>query len=80
MAKTQAQKQFTTKIEDLRKRLLGDLNLEELQRMQLQIDMLERAAELANDDHSHDTTEHHDHVHSAAFDLAVNPAARANRG
>ncbi len=68
MAKSQSQKQFMTKIEDLRKRLVGDLNMEELQRMQLQIDLLERAAELANDDHSHDTSEHHDHVHSATFE------------
>lgn len=77
MAKSQSQKLYTKKIEDLRKRLLGDLNQEELERMQLQIDLLERAVELANDDHSHDTTEHHDHVHSAAFE-AIDPISRTN--
>jgi hypothetical protein len=65
---TPLQQSFVTKIEDLRKRLLGDLKPDELQAMKLQIDLLERAAELANDDHSHDTSEHHDHVHSAAFE------------
>lgn len=77
MAKSESQKSYIKKIQDLRKELLGDLNQEELQRMQLQIDLLERAAELANDDHNHDTTEHHDHVHSAAFEV-IDPISRRN--
>jgi hypothetical protein len=67
MAHSEEQKQFTRKIEELRKRLMGDLNLEELQRMQLQIDLLERATG-GVDFHHHDTNEHHDHVTKPVFE------------
>ena len=68
MAKSDSQEQFTTKIEDLRQRLAGDLDLEELQRMQLQVDLLERTISSELDFHHHDTTEHHDHVTIAEFE------------
>lgn len=61
MAKTQSQQVFTKKLDDLRKRLLGDVNLQEMERMRLQIDLLEQAASPELDFHHHDTNEHHDH-------------------
>jgi hypothetical protein len=68
MAKSESQDQFTSKLQALRERLLGDLSTDELQRMQLQTDMLERASLATLDYHHHDTSEHHDHVTPSVFE------------
>lgn len=62
MEKSQECVKLTEKLGELRLKLLGDVNLRELQRMQLQIDLLERAVTDELDFHHHDTNEHHDHV------------------
>jgi hypothetical protein len=67
MAKSESLDQFTNKLQALRERLLGDLSTDELQRMQLQTDMLERAS-AALEYHHHDTSEHHDHVTPSFFE------------
>ncbi len=54
--------QFSRKLGELRESLLKDPSLGELQRMQVQIDLLERAMGADLDFHHHDTNEHHDHV------------------
>src|SRR5262245_40445290 len=63
MAETKQQQEYSAKIEELRKRLMGDLTTEELQNMQLHVDLLERLRRMAGDDHDHDTGGDHDHVH-----------------
>ncbi|MEA2420783.1 MAG: hypothetical protein QOE60_2989 [Thermoleophilaceae bacterium] len=63
MAKTKKPEIFEKKLEDVRERLLGDdIEVGELNRMKLQMDMLERALNDDLDFHHHDTNEHHDHV------------------
>ena len=72
-------KGFGEKIEELRLRLMGDLSVEELQRMQLHLDALERWARLATSgDHDHDdggNPGEHDHEHGPE----LNPGASAKR-
>jgi hypothetical protein len=61
--RTQNPERFEKKLTEVRDRLLGDdISIEELSRMQLQIDLLERALSDELDFHHHDTNEHHDHV------------------
>jgi hypothetical protein len=63
MSETTQQHEYSTKIEELRKRLMGNLKTEELQNMQLHVDLLERVRRLAGEDHDHDTGGDHDHTH-----------------
>ncbi len=53
------------RIEDIRARLLGeDISADELKRLQIQIDAIEKWKRLAaGDDHDHDQGGDHDHVH-----------------
>jgi hypothetical protein len=63
MAKAKEPERFEKKLEEMRGRLLGeDLGIDELNRMRLQMDLLERAMADDLDFHHHDTNEHHDHV------------------
>jgi hypothetical protein len=57
--------QYASKLEELRKKLLGNPSPEELESMKIQTDLLERAIIALSGDHSHDTSEHHDHEHTA---------------
>jgi len=53
------------KVEELRKRLMGDLSTEELQQMKLQVDVLEGLGRLSGDEkHDHDTDHENDHDHN----------------
>jgi hypothetical protein len=79
MPKAERPERFAKKLDDIRGRLLGDeLNVEELQRMQLQMDLLERAMADDLDFHHHDTNEHHDHV-TFSEEVAEQPAVRPRR-
>ena len=49
------------KLAGLRKALLEDLDLQELQRLQLHVDMLENSLADDKNSHHHDTNQHHDH-------------------
>jgi hypothetical protein len=53
------------RMEDIRARLLGeDISVEELTKLQVQIDAIEKWKRLtAGDDHDHDQGGDHDHVH-----------------
>lgn len=63
MAKAKEPERFEKKLEEMRGRLLGEeLSVDELGRMRLQMDLLERAMADDLDFHHHDTNEHHDHV------------------
>ncbi len=58
-----SKEKYQAKIEQIRERLLGDdVTIEEMARMQVQVDQLERGLSDAYDFHHHDTNEHHDHV------------------
>ena len=49
------------KLAEIRKSLLADLSVSELQRLQVHADLLESALTAAHNYHHHDTNEHHDH-------------------
>lgn len=49
------------KLASLRKALLEDLDLKDLQRLQIQTDLLENALADDKNNHHHDTNLHHDH-------------------
>jgi hypothetical protein len=53
------------KVDDIRRRLLGNLTLEEAQTLKAQVDALEGLRPL-DDSHDHDTDTdgHHDHEHN----------------
>lgn len=62
MPRSEREIKLEQRLGQVQDRLLEDIPLEELQRMQLQTDLLERALSSALDFHHHDTNEHHDHV------------------
>jgi len=63
MPKAEQPELYARKLEQVRERLLSDdIGVEELTRMQLQMDLLEKALSDELDFHHHDTNEHHDHV------------------
>ncbi|MFL6284940.1 MAG: hypothetical protein ACJ74Q_17495 [Pyrinomonadaceae bacterium] len=67
MAESSGNDQVKTKITELRERLMGDLSMEELQRLKLQIDVLEGLSNLSGDekhDHDKDSDGDHDHEHA----------------
>lgn len=63
MPKSKKPEVYERRLEEVRERLLSeDISIEELNRMQRQIDLLEKAMSDELDFHHHDTNEHHDHV------------------
>lgn len=54
-------KPLEDKLATIRKKLLTDVGIEELKRMQIHAELLENALTNAVNYHHHDTNEHHDH-------------------
>lgn len=61
--KSERPEMFERTMDSLRERLSSDdISVEELTRMQMHMDLLEKAHSDELDFHHHDTNEHHDHV------------------
>jgi hypothetical protein len=65
MTKEQDEKAFRDKLDDIRNRLMGSPKEDELRSMQLQMEVLQRWAQLArvaaDEYHNHDHMDDHDH-------------------
>src|SRR5262249_4213616 len=61
MATSKAREDVKKKVDEIRNRLAGDIKSEELQKMRVQIDLLEQAISDAYDFHHHDTELPPDH-------------------
>jgi hypothetical protein len=80
MAKAKDPERFKKRLEEMRGRLIGeDLDVEELNRMRLQMDLLERAMADDLDFHHHDTNEHHDHVTLTEEPIAESAREKLNQ-
>jgi hypothetical protein len=60
MAESELQEKMIVRIAELRNQLMDDLSMEEMQRLQLHVDLLEQAISPL-ESHHHDTNEHHEH-------------------
>jgi hypothetical protein len=73
------------KLASIRAKLLGNPSMKELQRLQIQSDLLESMLLAATNSHHHDTNEHHDHEYlvdptKIEIDPAAAKAGRAGGG
>ena len=77
MSRELDQEAFKENLNEIRGRLMAAPGLEELQTMQLQMEVLQRWAQLARaadepyHNHDHQNTDHNDHDHAIIFEGAV---------
>lgn len=79
VSKEHNQSAYRDKLEEIRDRLLGTPSPEELQGLQLQLEVLQRWAQLSRvadepyHNHDHQNTDHNDHDHAIVFEAAFLP-------